>query len=140
MVKQIEVGAALEEENANLPYVRVESINTTKKSLTAQVTVDVQAKSGAITRKTIKIKPGDKLWEKTKRNDYEGLEVAEINFKPGMCVSLTMLRSHWVRKPGRNGCDLGSANPVHGRATFPETETHSRFGLQRQGSITVLRR
>ncbi|PQA74035.1 DEAD/DEAH box helicase family protein [Brucella oryzae] len=83
LVKQIEVGAALEEENANLPYVRVESINTTKKSLTAQVTVDVQAKSGAITRKTIKIKPGDKLWEKTKRNDYEGLEVAEINFQAG---------------------------------------------------------
>ena len=83
LVKQIEVGAAIEEENANLPYVRVENIDTAKKSLTARVTVDVQAKSGATTRKMIKIKPGDKLWEKTKRTDYEGLEVAEINFQAG---------------------------------------------------------
>lgn len=83
LVKQIEVGAAIEEENANLPYVRVESIDTAKKTLTAQVTVDVQAKSGAISRKSVKIKPGDKLWEKTKRSDYEGLEVAEINFQAG---------------------------------------------------------
>ncbi len=83
LVKQIEVGAAVEEENANLPYIRLESIDTAQKTLTAQVTVDVQAKSGKVDRKTIKLKHSDKLWEKTNRTDYEGFEVSEINFQTG---------------------------------------------------------
>jgi type III restriction enzyme len=83
LVKQIEVGAAVEEENANLPYIRLESIDTAKSILTAQVTVDVQMKSGKVDRKAIKLKHGDKLWEKTRRTDYEGFEVSEINFQTG---------------------------------------------------------
>jgi type III restriction enzyme len=81
LVKQIEVGAALEEENANLPYIRLESIDIVAKKLVAQVTVDVQAKSGKITRVPKKLKQGSKLWEMTNRADYEGLEVTEINFQ-----------------------------------------------------------
>lgn len=83
LVKQIEVGAAVEEENANLPYIRLESIDTAKKTLIAHVTVDVQAKTGNVNRKAIKLKHGDKLWEKTNRADYEGFEVTEINFQTG---------------------------------------------------------
>lgn len=83
LVKQIEVGAAVEEEAAGLPYIRLESIDTAKKTLIATVTADVQAKSGKIDRKAIKLKHGDKLWEKTKRSDYEGFEVSEINFQTG---------------------------------------------------------
>ena len=83
LVKQIEVGAAIEEQNANLPYIRLEAIETVKKTLTAQVTVDVQAKSGKVDRKAIKLKHGGKLWEKTNRIDYEGFEVSEINFQTG---------------------------------------------------------
>ena len=83
LVKQIEVGAAMEEESANLPYIRLEAIETAKKTLTAQVTVDVQTRSGKIERKAIKLKHGDKLWEKTNRYDYEGFEVSEINFQTG---------------------------------------------------------
>lgn len=83
LVKQIEVGAAIEEENSNLPYIRLESIEMVKKSLAATVTVDVQAKSGKVTRKPIKLKHGDKIWEKTNRSDYDGFEVSEINFQTG---------------------------------------------------------
>jgi type III restriction enzyme len=83
LVKQIEVGSAVEEENANYPFVRLETITTAKKTLTAQVTVDVQTKTGKIDRKSIKVKQGDKLWEKTNRSDYEGFEVSEINFQTG---------------------------------------------------------
>ncbi|WP_431202257.1 DEAD/DEAH box helicase family protein [Bradyrhizobium betae] len=83
LVKQIEVGAAIEEENANLPYLRLDRIETTKSILTAQVTADVQAKSGKIDRKAIKLKQGDKLWEKAKRVEYDGYEVSEINFQTG---------------------------------------------------------
>lgn len=41
----------------------------------------MQATSGKVTRKAIKLKPGDDLAVKTKRTDYEGFEVAEINFE-----------------------------------------------------------
>jgi len=80
LVKRLEVGAAIEEENANLPFIRLDGTDAAKRTLTATVTVDVQAASGKVTRKLIKLKPGDDLAAKTKRTDYEGFEVAEINF------------------------------------------------------------
>jgi type III restriction enzyme len=83
LVKQIEVGAAVEEDSTNLPYIRLESVDTAKKTLTARVTVDVRTKAGNSNRKTIKLKHGDKLAGKTNRADYEGFEVSEINFQTG---------------------------------------------------------
>jgi type III restriction enzyme len=80
LVKRLEVGAAIEEESANLPFIRLEGTEAAKKTLTATVTVDVQAASGKVTRKAIKLKSGDDLAAKTKRTDYDGFEVAEINF------------------------------------------------------------
>lgn len=79
LVKRLEVGAAIEEENANLPFIRLEGTEAAKRTLTATVTVDVQAAGGKVTRKPIKLKPGDDLAVKTKRTDYEGFEVAEIS-------------------------------------------------------------
>lgn len=80
LVKRLEVGAAIEEESGNLPFIRLDKTEAAKKTLTATVTVDVQAASGKVTRKPIKLKSGDNLAAKTKRTDYEGFEVAEINF------------------------------------------------------------
>lgn len=79
LVKRLEVGAAIEEESGNLPFIRLDKTEAAKKTLTASVTVDVQATSGKVTRKQIKLKPGDNLAAKTKRTDYDGFEVAEIS-------------------------------------------------------------
>ncbi|KUO54665.1 MAG: hypothetical protein APF78_03840 [Sphingomonadales bacterium BRH_c3] len=79
LVKRLEVGAAIEEENANLPFIRLEGTEAAKRTLTATVTVDVQAAGGKVARKAIKLKPGNDLAAKTKRTDYEGFEVAEIS-------------------------------------------------------------
>jgi len=79
LVKRLEVGAAIEEENANLPFIRLDGTEAAKRTLTATVTVDVQAAGGKVKRKLIKLKPGDDLAAKTKRTDYEGFEVAEIS-------------------------------------------------------------
>ncbi|MDR6430537.1 DEAD/DEAH box helicase family protein [Brucella pseudogrignonensis] len=117
LVKQIEVGAAIEEVNANLPYIRVENIDTANKSLTAQLTVDVQAKSGKITRKTIKVKHGDKLWEKANRTDYDGLEIAEINFQAG-----------YVRFTNNAEVALGGETGMHRDAVL---EAQIRFTVER---------
>jgi type III restriction enzyme len=79
LVKRLEVGAAIEEESANLPFIRVERTEAAKRTLTATVTADVRAANGRVTRRTIKLKPGDDLAAKTKRTDYQGFEVAEIS-------------------------------------------------------------
>ena len=99
LVKQIEVGAAIEEENANLPYIRLENIDIVSKKPAAQVTVDVQAKSGKVTRKAIRLKHGDKLWEKTNRTDYDGFEVSEVNFQTGYDAQFTnpLGRTYYIR-------------------------------------------
>ena len=81
LVKQIEVGAAIEEDSANLPYIRLDSIDTAKKTVTAQATVDVLAATGNIARKAVTLKQGVKLADKTNRPDYDGFEVSEINFQ-----------------------------------------------------------
>ena len=83
LVKQIEVGSPLDESKGSLPYIRLEDIQTGKKTLVARVTVDVQARSGKVERKAITLKHGAKLWEKTNRADYEDFEVSEINFQTG---------------------------------------------------------
>lgn len=81
LVKRLEIGAAIEEENANLPFIRLDKTEAAKRTLTATVTVDVQSTTnGKVTRKAIKLKPGDDLAAKTKRTDYEGFQVAEISF------------------------------------------------------------
>lgn len=78
LVKRLEVGAAIEEENANLPFIRLNSTASTKRTLVADVIVDVQGAKGKISRRSISLKPGDDLAKKTKRTDYEGFEVAEV--------------------------------------------------------------
>ena len=117
LVKQIEVGAALEEESGNLPYVRLDKIETAKKTVTATVTVDVQSASGKITRKAIKLKQGNRLSEKTKRSECEGMEVAEINFQ-----------SETLRFTNNTEISLGE-----------ETGTHKDVILEAQIQFTVER-
>ena len=56
LVKQIEVGAAIEEENANLPYIKLENIEIVAKKPVAEVIVHVQEKSGKIGPKIKKLK------------------------------------------------------------------------------------
>lgn len=79
LVKRLEVGAAIEEEGGNLPFIRIDKTEAAKRTLTATATVDVQAADGKVKRKPIKLKPGDDLAAKTKRTDYEGFKVAEIS-------------------------------------------------------------
>lgn len=80
LVKRIEVASVQQEDNANLPYVRVEDITTAKRSLTARVAVHRLMKDGAIKEHVITIKPGDSLVAKTSRQDYAGFEVDEISY------------------------------------------------------------
>jgi type III restriction enzyme len=78
LVKQIEV-AGFEATNAhNDAYMRLVSVNNKKSPITARLEIDVQGKNG-IQKKTVTVKHGDDLYEKSGRREvYDGYVVNDI--------------------------------------------------------------
>ena len=83
LVKRIEVASVVQEDNANLPFIRVEQITTAKRTLTARLTVHKLMKSGAIKETTLGFRHGNDLQEKTGRAEYQGFVIDEINAGSG---------------------------------------------------------
>jgi type III restriction enzyme len=83
LVKRIEVASVVQEDNANLPFIRLDEIATKKRTLSASVAVHKLLKSGKIAETNITIKPEVDLAEKTGRPEYRGFIVEEINFGGG---------------------------------------------------------
>jgi type III restriction enzyme len=83
LVKRIEVASVIEQDNANLPFIRLEAIASAKRTLTARITVQRLMASGLVKEDAITVRPGDDLSEKTKRTEYEGFIVDEINLGAG---------------------------------------------------------
>lgn len=79
LVKKIEVASVLKENDANLPYIRVQNISSKKRTLTASLEVNKLMRSGVVKQVLIKIKSGDDLKEKTNLPEYENLVIDEIN-------------------------------------------------------------
>ena len=83
LVKRIEVASVVEDDNANRPFVRLDEITTQRHSLKASVAVHRLMAGGTVKEKVITIRPGDSLVGKTRRPEYEGHEVEEINLGGG---------------------------------------------------------
>lgn len=83
LVKRIEIASVIQEDNANLPFIRVDEITTKKRTLTARIAVHKLMKSGKITETVVTVKPEDDLAERTGRAEYQGFVVEEINFGSG---------------------------------------------------------
>ena len=83
LVKQIEV-AGFEATNAhNDAYMRLVSVNNTKSPITARLEIDVQGKKG-INKKTITVKHGDDLFERSGRREvYDGYVINDIYCESG---------------------------------------------------------
>jgi len=79
LVKRIEVDAVVQSDDENRPYVRLEKVESAKKTVKANVRVHVLQKSGTVKESAISVKPGDDLEKKTKRPEYAGYVVDEIN-------------------------------------------------------------
>jgi type III restriction enzyme len=79
LVKKIEVASVMQEDDENLPYVRIEAIRTKKTQVSARVAVHKLMKDGTVKDKTVTVKAGDSLAEKANRSDYEPFQVDEIN-------------------------------------------------------------
>ena len=82
LVKRIEVDAVVTND-ANQVFIRVEDIQTQKRTLTARLAVHKLQKSGQVKEAKVKVKPGDSLEQKTSRPEYQGFEIDEINFGQG---------------------------------------------------------
>jgi len=80
LVKRIEIASVTEDDNANLPFIRLDDITTKKRTLTARMVVHKLMKTGAIKETALTVKPGDDLADKTGRADYQGFVVDEINY------------------------------------------------------------
>jgi type III restriction enzyme len=83
LVKRIEVASVQEEDNANLPFIRVDEITTAKHTLRAKVAIHKLMVDGTIKERVITVKPEDSLVQRSGRPEYEGFEVAEISYGGG---------------------------------------------------------
>src|SRR5438128_585647 len=84
LVKRIEVASVVQENDANQVFIRLHSVATEKKKVTAQIAVHKLMKDGSVKEQVVTVKVGDSLQDKTGRIDYHGYEVSEIN--PGLDI------------------------------------------------------
>jgi type III restriction enzyme len=79
LVKRIAVASVLKESDVNKPYVRLDRIEAKKKSISAKVTALALFKNGAVREKSLTVKRGDALSQKTARPEYDGYVVEDID-------------------------------------------------------------
>jgi len=82
LVKKIELATVVEEGDPTTKKIVLENIYSSGNSLKAKLKVFVREKTG-VKLKTITIRSGDKLWEKSKNDYYNGFIVSEINLGSG---------------------------------------------------------
>jgi len=79
LVKKIEVDSVVQEDDVNLPYLRLDNIESKKTKVTARFTVQKLMKGGQVKPASVTVGPNDSLQAKSGRNEYAGFEVDEIN-------------------------------------------------------------
>jgi type III restriction enzyme len=83
LVKQIEVAGFESKDYHNQAYLKLIAVDNSKTPITAKVELDIH-KAGKIERKTVTVKRGDDLYEKSGRRElYEGYIINEIYCEPG---------------------------------------------------------
>lgn len=80
LVKRIEVASVIEEDNQNLPFLRLDEIKIQAKKPVARLAVHKLMKSGAIKEAVLTVKGDNDLEELTGRVEYQGLVAEEINY------------------------------------------------------------
>jgi len=83
LVKQICVSSNSITNDFNKPYIMLKSVSN-EKGFRAKLEIDVQAKNGTVSRKTVTAKPGDDLFILSGRRElYDGYALAGIDCTPG---------------------------------------------------------
>lgn len=79
LVKRIEVASVVKEDDVNQVFLRLESIKTEKKTITARLALHKLMKGGTVKEQVVTIRYGDSLEKKSERKEYAGFDVDEIN-------------------------------------------------------------
>ena len=79
LVKRIEVAGVEQKDDVNPVFIRVDDIQSQKRTLTARLIVHKLMKGGTVKEQSIKVKPGDDLQAKTSLSQYDGYTVDEIS-------------------------------------------------------------
>jgi type III restriction enzyme len=77
LVKQIEVASATTTDDDNLPYIKVDSVKSSGKKITARVEIS-KAVGDSVTRKKITVTERTDLEPETGRSIYENVRIGEI--------------------------------------------------------------
>ena len=80
LVKRIEVASVTEEDNQNLPFLRLDEIKIQAKKPVARLAVHKLMKSGTVKETVLTIKGDDDLEKTTGRVEYQGFAVEEISY------------------------------------------------------------
>jgi type III restriction enzyme len=84
LVKQIEVAGVDVVDGHNKAYIKLVSVDNKKSPITAKIEMDCRTKTGGVQRKTVTVKSGDDLLEKSNGRDiYDGYIIDEIFCKKG---------------------------------------------------------
>lgn len=86
LVKKIEVAGVQKADEANRAFIHLGKITARKNTVTASLIVNRLMKTGSVKQKSVTIRPGIKLVDKTNLPEYSGFEVEEIN--PGSNIVL----------------------------------------------------
>lgn len=83
LVKQVSVSSNQVTGGFNQPYVKLLSVSN-EKGFRAKIELDVKKKDGAVSRKSVTVKPGDDLFLLSGRRElYEGYTITGIDCMPG---------------------------------------------------------
>ncbi|MBO4897472.1 MAG: DEAD/DEAH box helicase family protein [Clostridia bacterium] len=83
LVKQICVSSNAVANDFNKPYIKLLSVSNDN-GFKAKIEMDIEAKGGSVSRKTLTVKPNDDLFLMSgKRELYEGYQIAGIDCTPG---------------------------------------------------------
>jgi len=80
LVKHIEVAGMVQDDDPNQAFVRLDSIASAKKTVTAKATIYLRMADGTVKQKQMVLKQGDSLFSKSNgRPEYESFIVEEIS-------------------------------------------------------------
>jgi type III restriction enzyme len=79
LVKRIEVASVVREDEVSLPFLRLDRIESKNRRVVARIGLHQLMKTGAVKEKTLTVKPGDSLQEKSGRTEYAEFGIDEIN-------------------------------------------------------------
>ena len=79
LVKRVEVAGVEKASDENQIYLRLDSVHTDRKTVTAKIAIHSLMKTGIVKEQLVTIRPGESLEKKANRPEYAEFVVEEIN-------------------------------------------------------------